>query len=81
MQGTVLDYSINKNSGLLSGDDGVRYTFSGSEWRHGEHPQQGMRVDFEVLGRDAKEVYGVQVANRKSQKVVFNRSSGTIYLT
>jgi len=57
MKGQVLDYSVQTNSGLISGEDGTRYTFIGSEWRETVTPSRGMRVDFETQGTDAISVY------------------------
>ena len=57
MQGQILDYSIQTNEGVISGEDGSRYTFAGSEWNDGTPPTRGMRVDFEVRGTDAVGVY------------------------
>ncbi len=33
MQGSILDYSVQHNTGIISGDDQNRYQFIGSEWR------------------------------------------------
>jgi len=60
MQGTVLDYSIQSNSGAVSGDDGHRYNFDGGEWRGNDAPRAGLRVDFVGLDSTASEVYPVQ---------------------
>ncbi len=48
MKGTVLDFSIQSNSGVISGDDNQRYTFAGQEWNDNAHPARGIRVDFAV---------------------------------
>lgn len=57
MTGQVLDYSIQTNEGIISGDDGVRYTFSGAEWPVGATPARGVPVDFEV--RDGGRAAGI----------------------
>ncbi len=57
MQGQILDYSIQTNEGVISGEDGSRYTFAGSAWSDSTPPTRGMRVDFEVQGTDAVGVY------------------------
>ncbi len=57
MKGTVLDFSIAENSGVVTGDDGNRYAFSGSDWKSGGtqlHP--GARVDFVAIDGVAAEV-------------------------
>lgn len=48
MQGQILDYSIQNNSGIISGDDQQRYHFSGTDWRGNFAPLRGQRVDFEL---------------------------------
>lgn len=48
MQGKILDFSIQTNSGIISGDDQKRYPFAGSEWKEQQLPKRGMSVDFDV---------------------------------
>lgn len=48
MKGSFLDFNIQNNQGLISGDDGHRYVFSGSEWKESIAPVKGQRVDFEI---------------------------------
>lgn len=48
MKGRVLTYSVQDNAGVISGDDGRRYTFEGPQWREQELPVQGAHVDFQV---------------------------------
>ena len=57
MQGQILEYSVQTNAGVITGDDGNRYTFAGSEWKESALPARGMRVDFEVHGATAVSVY------------------------
>ena len=57
MKGQVLDYSIQENSGVISGADGSRYTFVGSEWNGNSSPSRGMAVDFDVQGSNAVAIY------------------------
>jgi len=57
MKGQVLDYSVQANSGVISGQDGARYTFAGSEWKADVPPSRGMSVDFDVQGTNAVGVY------------------------
>lgn len=58
MKGRILDYSIQTNTGAISGDDNNRYTFTGAEWRAAGSPQRGRRVDFDPEGNVATAVYG-----------------------
>ena len=57
MKGTILDFSVQTNSGLISGDDGNRYTFEGAEWKDSKLPAKGNRVDFEGADGKAKAIY------------------------
>lgn len=57
MHGQVLDYSVQSNSGVISGSDGIRYTFLGSEWRDNMPPSRGMFVDFDGKEKDALGIY------------------------
>ncbi len=50
MKGQVLDFSIQSNSGMISGDDQNRYQFTGSGWNGQTPPARGQQVDFEVVG-------------------------------
>ncbi|OTG83887.1 DUF805 domain-containing protein [Acinetobacter sp. ANC 4648] len=48
MKGVILDYSIQTNSGVISGDDQHRYSFTGVEWKDQKPPTVGARVDFAI---------------------------------
>ena len=58
MQGVVL--SVRTAQSLILGDDGVRYTFTPDEWQNSNiGPQVGMRVDYEVRGSDAVDIFPI----------------------
>ena len=57
MRGTVLNFSIQTNQGFISGDDGKRYSFVGSDWNFSDAPIQGARVDFDVDDNRAVSIY------------------------
>ena len=57
MKGQVLDYSVQKNEGVISAADGSRHTFTGSEWKGETPPVRGMAVDFESDQNVASGVY------------------------
>ncbi len=57
MKGQVLDFSVQSNSGVISGDDGNRYSFTGDSWQEPSVPQRGMRVDFDPDGNIAMAIY------------------------
>ena len=51
MKGSILDFSIQHNTGFISGDDNQRYSFNGADWRSERPPSRGDRVDFIVIPR------------------------------
>lgn len=67
MKGKILDFSVSENKGAISGYDGNRYTFSGSDWKDSKTPQKGMEVDFDVDGKEAKDVYVIAIQQNTSQ--------------
>ena len=67
MKGKILDFSSQSNSGAISGEDGERYSFDGSDWKGDSSPARGMAVDFSVEDNQAKEVY-VAVGSTTSGK-------------
>lgn len=60
MQGEILDYSVQTNAGVISGEDGNRYTFAGSEWQESSFPERGMWVDFEARNNAALSIYWLE---------------------
>ena len=62
MKGQILDFAVQTNSGVISGDDGNRYLFTGENWQEPSAPQRGMRVDFEPDGDTAIAIYTEFVA-------------------
>ena len=67
MKGTILDFSVQSNSGTISGEDGERYNFDGADWKGDSPPSRGMSVDFSADGDQAKEVY-LAVSTTTSEK-------------
>ena len=57
MKGKILDYNIQKSSGVISGDDENRYSFSTEEWKNNKSSEVGQVVDFEIDGKEAKDIY------------------------
>jgi TM2 domain-containing membrane protein YozV len=57
MKGQILDYSVQNNTGTITGSDGKRYYFSGAEWKGTGVPARGMSVDFETDGNQARAVF------------------------
>lgn len=57
MKGKILDYSIQNSTGVISGDDGIRYQFSNSQWKSVKSPTVNQKVDFIAENTEAKEIY------------------------
>ena len=57
MKGRVLDFSIQTNSGVISADDGSRYSFTGDNWNLATPPRTGTRVDFNPVDGVATGIY------------------------
>ncbi|MEG2558476.1 MAG: DUF805 domain-containing protein, partial [Acinetobacter sp.] len=61
MKGQILDFSVQTNSGVISGEDGKRYPFSGAEWKDNKAPARGMTADFDVdASQNAVQIYVAQ---------------------
>ena len=57
MKGRIVDFSVQANSAVISGEEGTRYTFAGSEWNGDTPPTRGMRIDFDVQDINAVAIY------------------------
>ena len=57
MGGQVLDFTIQTNSGVIAGQDGNRYSFTGADWHISGPPRVGMPVDFDANGNRARGIY------------------------
>jgi len=66
MKGQILDFSIQTNTGYISGDDGKRYHFSGQEWKDNKAPNKGMNVDFDVNNNNEAIAIFVLASNKNS---------------
>jgi phage shock protein PspC (stress-responsive transcriptional regulator) len=64
--GKVLDFNVATSTGLILGDNGVRYNFRGTEWRSAVSlPHIGVQVNFVVLANEATSIYVVAPAAAK----------------
>ena len=70
MKGKILDYDKNTDSGVISGEDGNRYTFSSSEWKSANEPTIGRNVDFQT--GDNAEATGIfaDISSSQSSKKI-----------
>ena len=60
MQGTILEVSMQSSSGIISGEDGTRYSFAFNQWRAQGIPGKGQKVDFVPQDNFATEIYSPQ---------------------
>jgi len=56
MKGLILDYNTQEE-GVISGDDGQRYQFTSNDLKGDTNPTVGSKVDFDVEGSLAKNIY------------------------
>ena len=64
MKGRVLEYSVQRNVGVVAGDDDNRYEFPGDEWNEKVvQPTRGMVVDFDLKDGKAVAVYPALAAS------------------
>jgi uncharacterized membrane protein YhaH (DUF805 family) len=56
MRGEILSYDTTVGTGLISGDDGVRYSFVSSSLQSPAVPAAGVRVDFVPEGDAATQI-------------------------
>lgn len=59
MYGYVSSYSVQTGEGVISGDDGRRYSFTSRDWNGPEVPRQDVRVDFAPTNGNATSIYPV----------------------
>ena len=57
MNGKILHFDPNSREGVISGDDGERYRFIGTDWHDSSVPNSGLTVDFVADGDRARDVY------------------------
>ncbi|MCT7444189.1 hypothetical protein [Aliarcobacter cryaerophilus] len=57
MKGKILDYNFQESKGIISGEDGNRYTFENSQWKGSVNPKANQVVDFDFDGQNAKDIY------------------------
>jgi len=80
MRGTVITFDRNTNSGIISGQDGNRYTFFTQDWRASSFPGEGLQVDFVNENFYAKEIFVVQNSPVYAQSGTVLNKSRTAYI-
>ncbi|MFZ1742704.1 MAG: NINE protein [Pontixanthobacter sp.] len=64
MKGQVLAYDALKAEGIISGEDGKRYGFAGSEWNGTTvTPRSGIHVDFTTDADRANQIFPLSSGN------------------
>jgi len=66
MQGQILHVDDRRRSGLILGQDGIRYDFGAGEWRGAVPPRSGGSVDFVAGQGQAREIYPIGIAPQAS---------------
>jgi TM2 domain-containing membrane protein YozV len=59
MRGQVLGVDTRTGVGIVTGDDGRRYSFTPTDWAHRGEPAVGMYVDFETSENRALTIFPV----------------------
>lgn len=57
MKGKILDFNSDRRNGIISADDGNRYTFEISNWKSSTLPKTGTKVDFSINNETAEHIY------------------------
>lgn len=78
MKGRILDFNLQASEGVISGDNGNRYTFTTSEWKSTEvNPENGIEVDF--VGQDGVAI-SIYVQAKKENSVDQFINSGNVFM-
>ena len=59
MRGQVLGVDTRTGDGIVTGDDGRRYSFRPADWAHKGEPAIGMYVDFDIDQNRALSIFPV----------------------
>lgn len=70
MKGSILEFNTESRQGVVSGDDGKRYSLDVADWKGSALPNAGKRVDFSVNGEKAEAVYADTKASEVSSKKI-----------
>lgn len=66
MKGHIISFDTDSNAGFISGHDGNRYQFTRSDWRSDTEPEPQQRVDFEIDGKQAKDIVALSKSVKKN---------------
>ena len=76
-QGRVLAFDDEEGTGVISGDNGSRYSFIIQEWRSQSPPQPVMHVDFVSDDHEAMDIYGLSEQPSGTGTTHYSGSSAT----
>ncbi|MBA5727517.1 TM2 domain-containing protein [Bombella mellum] len=77
MRGTILTYDVKAGEGLISGDDGRRYSFKGASFGSDSNfLRNGTLVDFEARDDEALSIFMVPGGAGSGLGAVFNEIGG-----
>ncbi len=69
MQGKIINYEPALGTGIIRGNDGVRYEFMNKDWETKDlAPINGIAVDFEANDGHAKKIFKMETADIASGK-------------
>lgn len=68
MKGNILNYDAATNTGVISGDDGARYTFKTDDWKQQSEPRSGVKIDFVGSDGKASDIYTNSIGSGGSSK-------------
>jgi TM2 domain-containing membrane protein YozV len=68
MRGSILVYAENK--GLISGQDGKRYSFVRMDWQGQDEPSVGAEIDFAPDGDQAKQIFRMTQLPAQHSKLI-----------
>lgn len=57
MVGNILDFDLKERTGIVSGEDGNRYSFAMDDWKGEQMPKKGQSVDFVPNEDKATQMY------------------------
>jgi TM2 domain-containing membrane protein YozV len=70
MKGSILEFNSESRQGVVSGDDGKRYSLDIADWKSTALPSTGKRVDFSANEEKAEAVYADTKASEASSKKI-----------
>lgn len=70
MKGTILEFNEANRDGVISGEDGNRYTVDIAQWKGASLPKAGNKVDFSINDEKAEAVYAETHSAGASKKLV-----------